>query len=367
MNMSICKVDFLAVACKLLTCAICKILLFPYILFAIVFHLLKYLDFCKLSEMDKQKGCDIPGIHIHQMKEIEEQYQLLNRERSSINEELAHEKADEQQINQKLMRFLDLDRQIEWRMLEIENLQRWDPDKLNLNLPISSVSRTTRVYCLTGKDAQTPVRPDLKRCQKRLVKKGSMDINYLKEVQEEHICSMKSSEIPYSGTQELNDMVCFFQLIITVNLFYFNLINGYFIYKLKIKSMLQRIQHGNKKRADEMKIYEELSNFLETKESYIAPEPRPHWYTLQRRSKRYTDYHRYRWQHSLSIRLDYIEIQKREQIERQARVKRLKAKLQYVRKKINYLNKKLENIDSKILKAYKRANELGDNLKELVS
>ncbi|KAJ0668174.1 hypothetical protein HanPI659440_Chr17g0686091 [Helianthus annuus] len=223
--------------------------------------------------MDKQKGCDIPGIHIHQMKEIEEQYQLLNRERSSINEELAHEKADEQQINQKLMRFLDLDRQIEWRMLEIENLQRWDPDKLNLNLPISSVSRTTRVYCLTGKDAQTPVRPDLKRCQKRLVKKGSMDINYLKEVQEEHICSMKSSEIPYSGTQELNDM----------------------------------------------------------------------------------------------IRLDYIEIQKREQIERQARVKRLKAKLQYVRKKINYLNKKLENIDSKILKAYKRANELGDNLKELVS
>ncbi|KAF5756026.1 hypothetical protein HanXRQr2_Chr17g0809771 [Helianthus annuus] len=290
--------------------------------------------------MDKQKGCDIPGIHIHQTKEIEEQYQLLNRERSRINEELAHEKADEQQINQKLMRFLDLDRQIEWRMLEIENLQRWDPDKLKLNLPISSVSRTTRVYCLTGKDAQTPVRPDLKRCQKRLVKKGSMDINYLKEVQEEHICSMKSSEIPYSGTQELNDM---------------------------IESMLQRIHHGNKKRADEMKIYEELSNFLETKESYIAPEPRPHWYTLQRRSKRYTDYDRYRWQHSLSIRLDYIEIQKREQIERQARVKRLKAKLQYVRKKINYLNKKLENIDSKILKAYKRANELGDNLKELYS
>ncbi|MFS8024274.1 hypothetical protein Hanom_Chr16g01461291 [Helianthus anomalus] len=286
--------------------------------------------------MDKQKGCDIPGIHIHQMKEIEEQYQLLNRERSSINEELAQDMADEQQINQKLMRFLELDEQIEKRMLEIENHQRWDPDKLKLNSPISSISRTTGVYCLTGKDAQTPVRPDLKRCQKRLVKKERMDINYLKEVQEEHICSMKSSEIPYSGTQELNDM---------------------------IESMLQRIQHGNKKRADEMKIYQELSNFLETKESCIAPEPHPHWYTLKRRSKRVTDYDRYRWQHKLSIRLDYFEIQKREQIERQAIVKRLKAKLQYVRKKINYLNKKLENIDSKILKAYKRANELGDNLK----
>ncbi|XP_022022222.2 uncharacterized protein LOC110922224 [Helianthus annuus] len=269
------------------------------------------------------------------MKEIEEQYQLLNRERSRINEKLAQEMADEQQINQKLLRFLDLDKQIEWRMLEIESLQRWDPDKLKLNLPISSVSRTTGVYCLTGKDAQTPVRPDLKRCQKRLVKKERMDINYLKEVQEEHICSMKSSEIPYSGTQELTDM---------------------------IESMLQRIQHGNKKRADEMKICQQLSNFLETKESYIAPESRPHWYTLQRRSKRDTNYERYRWQHKLSIRLDYIEILKREQIERQARVKQLKAKLQYVRKKINYLNKKLENVDSKIFKANKRANELGDNL-----
>ncbi|KAF5756024.1 hypothetical protein HanXRQr2_Chr17g0809751 [Helianthus annuus] len=272
MNLAICKVDFLAVACKLLKCAICKIL-FPYILLAIVFDLLKYLDFFKLSEMNKQKGCDVPGIHIHHMKEIEEQYQLLNRERSRINEKLAQEMADEQQINQKLLRFLDLDKQIEWRMLEIESLQRWDPDKLKLNLPISSVSRTTGVYCLTGKDAQTPVRPDLKRCQKRLVKKERMDINYLKEVQEEHICSMKSSEIPYSGTQELTDM---------------------------IESMLQRIQHGNKKRADEMKICQQLSNFLETKESYIAPESRPHWYTLQRRSKRDTNYERYRWQHKLN-------------------------------------------------------------------
>ncbi|KAJ0434193.1 hypothetical protein HanOQP8_Chr17g0665461 [Helianthus annuus] len=155
--------------------------------------------------MDKQKECNIPGIHVHQMKDLEEQYQLLNRERSRINEELAREKADEEQINQKLTRFSYLDKLIEWKMLEIENIEHWNPDyKLRLGVPFRLASRRTG-----GKDVKTTVRPDLKRCRKRLVKKGRMDINYLKEVLEEHICSMKSSDMTYTGTLELSDMVCF--------------------------------------------------------------------------------------------------------------------------------------------------------------
>ncbi|KAF5756020.1 hypothetical protein HanXRQr2_Chr17g0809711 [Helianthus annuus] len=155
--------------------------------------------------MDKQNECNIPGIHVHQMKEIEEQYQLLNHERSRINEELAQEKADEEQINQKLTRFSYLDKLIEWKMLEIENIEHWDPDyRLGLGFPCGFPS--TRKG---GKDVKTTVRPDLKCCRKWLVKKGRMDISYLEEVLEEHICSMKSSDMTYSGTLELSDMVCF--------------------------------------------------------------------------------------------------------------------------------------------------------------
>ncbi|KAJ0448026.1 hypothetical protein HanLR1_Chr00c0132g0718001 [Helianthus annuus] len=283
--------------------------------------------------MDKQKEYNIPGIHVLQMKEIEEQYQLLNRERSRINEELSQEKADEEQINQKLTRFSYLDKLIEWKMLEIENIELWDPDYRLGGFPFGFASRRTG-----GKDVKTTVRPDLKRCRKRLVKKGRMDINCLKEVLEEHTCSMKSSDMTYTGTLELSDMM---------------------------ECMAQRIQHGNKKRADEMKIFKKISNFLETKESFIEPESHPQW--SPGRSKRDTDYNLYRRHHKLSILLEDADTLKRKQNERQAKAKRLKAELQYVRKKINYLNNKLENVDSKILKAYKHRRELQDEKKELVS
>ncbi|KAI3795335.1 hypothetical protein L1987_37987 [Smallanthus sonchifolius] len=133
-----------------------------------------------------------------------------------------------------------------------------------------------------------------------------------------------------------------------------------------IKSMVQRIQHGNKKRADEMKIYQELRNFKDTKESYVAPEPHPDWYPRERRSKRDTDWER-SMQHKLNIWIGDLEKLKGEQIGRKSKVRRLKAELVHVRKNICYLNKKLENVDSKILKAYKSAKELGDQNKALVS
>ncbi|KAJ0434190.1 hypothetical protein HanOQP8_Chr17g0665401 [Helianthus annuus] len=159
--------------------------------------------------MDTQKECEI---QVHQLKEIEEQYQLLNRERSRINEELAQQKEDEHHINNELMWLSHLEKQIERRMSEIKMLESYDPDKVKLSLPVSFVPRTTGFLCLTGKDAHTQVRPDLKRCKRRLVKKGRMDIQYLEEVQEQHVTSVIYGEITYCGTQKFNDMVCFCQL-----------------------------------------------------------------------------------------------------------------------------------------------------------
>lgn len=109
------------------------------------------------------------------------------------------------------MWFSYLDNQIEWLMLEIKSLERCqiDQDKVMLSLPNKSVPRTTGYYCLNGKYAHTEVGPDRKRCQKRFIKKGRMDVQYLEEFEEEHFSSMKSSELTYRGTQELHDMVCF--------------------------------------------------------------------------------------------------------------------------------------------------------------
>lgn len=69
--------------------------------------------------------------------------------------------------------------------------------------------------------------------------------------------------------------------------------------------MKQRIQHGSKKRDDEMKIYQLLRNFKEKKESYTAPDPHPHCYPRERRSKRDTDSDR-SMQHKLSVTVFFL-------------------------------------------------------------
>ncbi|KAJ0813733.1 putative proton pump-interactor [Helianthus annuus] len=214
-----------------------------------------------------------------------------------------------------------------WKIRHLE----WNRGKVKPNLPTSFVPRTTGVLSLSGKDAQKTVRPDRRRCQKRLIKKGKMDIKYFEEVQEEHLCLMKPGNYwPYCGTLELDHMM---------------------------ESLAQRIEHGNKKLADEMKIIQEINNFKKTKESYIAPNP--HCYQRERISKWDIDQKR-AMEHKINIRLDDIEKLKGELIGRKARVRKLKAELEHVRKNISYLSKKLEKVDSKIPRAYKRADELGD-------
>ncbi|KAK1438836.1 hypothetical protein QVD17_04647 [Tagetes erecta] len=200
-------------------------------------------------------------------------YQFMCRELSS---ELAdYHKVNKRLLNPKHLAWLsDIEKDIEWKMWEIKNLERWGLDIVEPDLPINSVPRTSGVLCLTsGNDGQTPVKPDLKRCQKRIIKKGRIDIEYLELVHEAHISSMKSWSRTYCGTQDLNNV---------------------------IESMVQRTKHGNTKRADEMKIYKELRNLKETKEATIAEPADLHWYP-RGRSMRDIEFKR-SVQHKINLR-----------------------------------------------------------------
>lgn len=62
--------------------------------------------------------------------------------------------------------------------------------------------------------------------------------------------------------------------------------------------MVQRIQHGNKKRADELKIYHQIHNVEKTRKMCSEPEPGPqpvphvtrYWTARLGNSKRGVDY-----------------------------------------------------------------------------
>ncbi|PWA51732.1 hypothetical protein CTI12_AA461460 [Artemisia annua] len=302
--------------------------------------------------MEEQTECDKKGKNIHcfyfvkirpthqevEKEEAEKQYQLMNLARLRISEELDIQRGYAYDINKKLVWYWYSDERIESKMRQIRNLERY-LGKVEPSLPIATAAKTNGFYRLPGKSDGSPVRPDQKRCQERLIKKGKMDKEYLQQVQEELLSSKKLKGMTSFGTQELNDL-----------------------------SMENRIQNGSKKRSDEIKIYNEIRNLKETKEDYTAPEPepRPHYYWSRRWLKKDTDDKR-STQHQIDMLLDDIEKIKRDQIGRNARVTRLKAQLQPVMKNISCLKRELENANSKRLKAYKRAYELGEQKKEMNS
>ncbi|KVI04243.1 hypothetical protein Ccrd_017437 [Cynara cardunculus var. scolymus] len=230
------------------------------------------------------------------------------------------------------MWFSSCDMRIEWMTREIKNLGEVEP-----RLPVSSVPRTRTTGFVSLNDKKDGQTPDRKCCQKRMIKKDRINMEYLQQVQEELMCSKKSS----CRTQELNDL---------------------------IESMEHRIRHVNQNRADEMKMYREIRNVKETREMYNASEPDPpgYWYTKERLSKQDTDWNR-SMQHRIHIRLDDIERIKRDLTGRKHRVTRLKSELERVRKSIGSLQKELEDVNSKRIKAYKRAYELGEQKRELKS
>ncbi|XP_023757103.1 uncharacterized protein LOC111905644 isoform X1 [Lactuca sativa] len=294
--------------------------------------------------MEEQKVCDAIELQSSpaeiNKQEAEKQYHLLTLTRSRIREDLEQRKADAYQIKRKLMWFLQHDHYIQWKTREIKNLERC-LGKAEIHMPTNLVPKRTGFFSLPEKDGRTPVRPDRKRCQKRLIKKERVDSHYLQQVQEELLCSKKSGGMTSSGRQEVNDL---------------------------IDSMAQRIQHGNKCRADEMRIYREMRNVKETREIYTAPDQPKHtrnWYTRERTSKRDIDSQRY-IQHKINIRLDDIEDLKMDMKGRKARVTRLKADMELVRKSISCLQKELEDVNTKRIKAYQRAYELVEQKKGLV-
>ncbi|XP_024990803.1 proton pump-interactor BIP131-like [Cynara cardunculus var. scolymus] len=250
---------------------------------------------------------------------------------SRIKKDIDQLKADEHQIHQKLMWFSQCDEHIDWRKEEIKYLEAI-LGKVELRLPMK-FSAENNWFRMLDRSKRWPMG------SKRLIKKDRKDMDYLEQVQEELLSSKKSTGMTSCGTRDLNHL---------------------------IGSMEHGIRHGNKNRADEMKMYSEIRNVMETREVYNAPEPDPpsYWYPRERLSKRDIDSNRF-IQHKIKIRLDEIEKIERDLTGRKRRVKRLKSELEFVRKNISHLQKELQDVTSKRLKAYERAYELGEQKKEL--
>ncbi|KAL7616460.1 hypothetical protein Lser_V15G03599 [Lactuca serriola] len=267
------------------------------------------------------------------VEEADKKYQLRTLAISRIKKDITQRKADEYQINLKLMWFSEQEYYIRRRTQEIMDLER-GLVKPDIHLPKNIGPRRTGFSRLPQEYEAAPFRPDRKRCQKMLIKKGGVYTHYLEQVHEELLSSKKSHGITPSGTQEVNDLM---------------------------ESMAQRIQHGNKNRADEMRIYNHMRKVKETREMYTAPEPNNHnSYLRERNSKRDIDSQRF-IQHKINILLDEIEEMKMDLKEHKRRFTRLKAELKYVRKSITCLKKELKRLYTKRSKAsyYKHAYELG--------
>ncbi|KAL7590530.1 hypothetical protein Lser_V15G41107 [Lactuca serriola] len=261
------------------------------------------------------------------LEEADKKYQLLTLALSRIKKDITRRNADEYQINLKLMWFSDHEYYIRWRTQEIMDLERCLV-KHEIHLPKNVGPSRTGFSRLPEKDDPVaPFRPDRKRSQKMLIKKGRVDTHYLQQVHDELLSSKKTHGITPSGEQEVNDLM---------------------------ESMAQRIQHGNKNRADEMRIYNEMRKVKETREIYTTPEPNNH----NRNSKPDIDSQRF-IQCRINILLDEIEEMKMKIKERQSRFIRLKAELKLVRKSISCLKKELKHVNTKRSKAYKHAYELG--------
>ncbi|KAI3736162.1 hypothetical protein L6452_15696 [Arctium lappa] len=169
--------------------------------------------------MEERKECDPMGSqsqHVHhpfyfvkfrpsyklEKEEADEQYQLMTLAESRIKKEIDQRKADEHQIHRKLMWFSQCDEHIDWRKKEIKTLEA-SIGKVEPRLPIKSVPRTGFVCSTDHRDGQW----DRRRCQKRLIKKDRMDMEYLVQVQEQLLPSKKSTGMTLCGTQELNHLI----------------------------------------------------------------------------------------------------------------------------------------------------------------
>nr|KAJ0227647.1 hypothetical protein LSAT_V11C100038760 [Lactuca sativa] len=298
------------------------------------------------------------------VEEADKKYQLRTLAISRIKKDITQRKADKYQINLKLMWFSKQEYYIRRRTQEIMDLES-RLVKAEIHLPKNVGPRRTGFSRLPQEYETTPFRPDRKRCQKMLIKKEGVYTYYLEQVHDELLSSKKSHGITPSSTKEVNNLVFVvdkFLNIISYRSIYTLCINLMIscIHNSKMESMAQRIQHGNKNRADEMRIYNHMRKVKETGEMYTAPEPNNHnSYPRERNSKRDIDSQRF-IQHKINILLDEIEEMKMDLKERKPRFARLTAELKHVRKSITCLKKELKRLYTKRSKAYyKQDYELG--------
>ncbi|KAI3503485.1 hypothetical protein L1887_31928 [Cichorium endivia] len=261
-------------------------------------------------------------------EEAQKLYQLMNLSMYRIIQEIDLRKKDEIQINYKLMWLARGDYDLQRKTRELMFFER-ALGEVKPHLPMRPIPRTTGFFHLAEHDTESPVNvgTDRKRCHKRLMKER-MDLEYLKQVQEELLSSMNSGRRPIHGTQELNDVM---------------------------ESLVHRIQHGNNNRGEETKLFHEIKNLKETIEKYTAPtepDPRNHWRRYYVGGSRRQLYEKQTRQHRIKILLNQIDDIKRDQKERTAKVTRLKVELDLVGKSIKSMERELEKLNLKRIKAY---------------
>ncbi|CAI9299707.1 unnamed protein product [Lactuca saligna] len=235
-------------------------------------------------------------------EEAHKLYQQTSVSMYHILQQIDLRKKDEHQINYELMWIY---KELEWKSSSLMCLERATVDDVKPHLPIRPIPRTAGFLHLTENDPQSPVYIgiDRKRCHKRL-KKERIDMEYVKQVQEELLYSMKSGNRPTHGTQELNDVM---------------------------ESLVHRIQHGNNNGREEKKFFHEIKNLKETIETYTAPtepDPRSNWRRYDVGGLRRRLYEEQMRQHRIKIYLNQIDEIKRDQKERTTKATRLKAELE---------------------------------------
>ncbi|GKC67140.1 hypothetical protein Tco_1099738 [Tanacetum coccineum] len=147
-------------------------------------------------------------------------YQVLSLNQTSIIQEIYRCKTDEIRINN-----------------DVKNVEK------DLGVVDHELLPRCRFLTFNNKKRLINVGTDKKSCHNRL-NKERMDLEYSKQVQEELLISKKSDKMPIDGAQELNYVM---------------------------ESLIHRIQHGNNKRADEVKLYHEIRNVKDTIEIYTEP------------------------------------------------------------------------------------------------
>ncbi|KAL4573291.1 hypothetical protein LXL04_020091 [Taraxacum kok-saghyz] len=259
-------------------------------------------------------------------------YQLMNLSMYRIIQEINQRKKDEEEIKYKLMRFSQDDKYLEWKTHELMCHERFL--KVEPHLPMRPIPRTPGFFHLTEEDSQSSVEvgTDRKRCHKRL-KKEWIDMEYLKQVQEELLSSLKSDRRPIHGAQELNNVM---------------------------ESLVQRIQHGNNNRREETKFFHEIRDLKETIEKYTAPTKPDPVRRCDRGGSRRRLKENQMMQRRVEVLVDQIDGMVLNQKERTTKVTRLKAELELVRKKIGSMEKELGRLNSKRIKAYKFAYKHGE-------